>query len=508
MHKLSSRVRKGLSGILTAAMIGSAMSATAFADTTLKAGTYDVDATLSCYVNAMGGVEFSDGYGLLKDSTITVDESGDAEITLELGTTSGLSIYGVACTAFIGTDENPGYYVNGSVVEVSDYTVSEATAANASGQVNYIESITFPVDQSVSEYTMWLYLDSNVMGCQLGDGSGSGASNTPGVATAHTATLTIDWDSIDTGSNSGSENTGSGSTTEEIEGTVYHADMTLSCYVNAMGGVEFSDGYGLLKGNSIVVDEDNNYTATLKLGTTSGLSIYGVACTAFIGTDETPGYYDADGDVLDVDSYTVSDEKVANANGQVNYITSITFPVEKDTEEYTLWLYLDSNVMGCQLGDGSGSGASNNPGVATAHTAILTIDWDTLAAGSSDSNDEKFSAKATIEYVVECCYEVDIPATIEVDAGTKTGEYTVNADAIPTGGYMIVTADSEGVLTNDQDGATIAFTNELSQPSDSENEGTKLMEEGDYLEGKVTITGKASSNGTYTGTLNFTINCY
>lgn len=159
----------------------------------LKPGTYYMTSYLSCYVNAMGGVEFSDGYGLLTDTTVTVDEDGSAVATLNLGTTSGLSIYGVACTAFIDTDEAPGYYKDGAVTKDNvTYTVSSDTVANSKGQVNYITSVTFPVDTAVNEYTMWLYLDSNVMGCQLGNGTGTGSSNTPGVATKHTAKLTID----------------------------------------------------------------------------------------------------------------------------------------------------------------------------------------------------------------------------------------------------------------------------------------------------------------------------
>ena len=494
MHKLKTRLKKLAASVMAASMALSMMAVSASAEeSTLSAGTYDVDATLSCYVNAMGGVEFSDGYGLLTGSSVTVAADGSATATIKLGTTSGLSIYGVACTAFIGTDEAPGVYVNGSVSTTGvTYTTSTDTAANANGQVNYIDSITFPVDQTTSEYTMWLYLDSNVMGCQLGDGSGSGSSNTPGVATAHTAKLTIDWTSVETDSDAPDTDT---DTDDSVAGT-YVADTTLSCYVNAMGGVEFSDGYGLLSASYITKDEDGNAKITLKLGTTSGLTIYGVACTAFIGTDEEPGIY-VDGEVSTEDViYTVSENKVANADGEVNYIDSITFPVDENTEEYTLWLYLDSNVMGCQLGDGSGTGSSNTPGVATAHTATLTIDWDTLEEGAGLV--DTLTASSTVEYTVEGVYEVEIPATIKVDSKTKIGSYDVTAVSLPEGGYMTVSAATAGTLTNGN--ATVNFTNALA--------GDDLTFEGDLVRGTVTVTGKASSVGKYTGTLNFTINCY
>lgn len=505
MHKLSSLMRKGFKGILTAALIGSAMSMTAFADTpstSLKAGTYDIDAELSCFVNAMGGVDFTKDTGVLKDATVTVDEAGDAKLTLELGMGTPFNIYNVPCTPWISGDYAPGYYLDGEVQMLgeSDYAKTAYTNHKSNGdtvETTYMTSLTFPVDVETSEYTMWMYIDSNVMGCQMCDGSGSGASNTPGVSTKHTAKVTLDWASVDTGTdNGGSENDGAGDVTE-IEGTVYSADMKLSCYVDAMGGVEFSDGYGLLQGNKIVKDEEDNYIVTLKFGTTSGLTVYTVDCTAFIGKDSVPGYYDADGKVQNA-KYTVSSKTVYSGSKEkdVNYVDSMTFPIEKNVSEYDLYLYLDSNVMGKQLGEADST-----------HVATLTIDWSTLKEGSSESSVSKKNMSATVEYVVENCYEVEIPTTISVDSKTKEGKYVVNADAIPEGGYIIVTADSEGVL-KDEYNHTVAFTNTLSQPEDSENEGTKLMEEGDTLNGLIKITGKASSNGTYRGTLNFTINCY
>lgn len=187
---------KIVSGVLAVAMLMSMSAVSALAATPTEAGTYNVDSTLSCYVNAMGGVEFSDGYGLMTGSTVEIADDGTAMLTINLGKSTGLSIYTVACTAFIGTDEAPGYYKNGTVTKENvTYTTSTDTATSANGEVNYITSITMPVDITTNEYSMWLYLNSNVMGCQLGDGTGTGASNNPGVATAHTAKLTIDWDS-------------------------------------------------------------------------------------------------------------------------------------------------------------------------------------------------------------------------------------------------------------------------------------------------------------------------
>ena len=286
--------------------------------------------------------------------------------------------------------------------------------------------------------------------------------------------------------------------TNTLEAGEYTVDSSLSCYVNAMGGVEFSDGYGLLTGTTVEVAEDGTATATLNLDKTTGLSIYGVDCTAFIGTDEAPGYYKDGAVTTDGVTYTTSTDTVANANGEVNYITSITFPVDTATSEYTMWLYLDSNVMGCQLGDGTGTGSSNTPGVSTKHTAAFAIDWET-AEKIVEANETK-SQSANVKYTVDGGYEVKIPAEITVDPTTKTAAYSVEAQnfVIEEGAYVTVTADANGTLSNGN--SSLAFTNTL--------ESGKLTKSGDKLNGTVTVTDNASSAGEYAGTIDFTINFF
>lgn len=187
-----------------------------------------------------------------------------------------------------------------------------------------------------------------------------------------------------------------------------------------------------------------------------------------------------------------------NANGQVNYITSITLPVDTATSEYTMWVYLDSNVMGCQLGDGSGTGSSNTPGVATKHTAKLTIDWD--SAEKIVVADESSQQSANVEFTVEGGYEVEIPATITVDATTKKGAYTVTAKNFIIGedAYVTVTASKSGKLSNGSN--ELAFTNTLAEGN--------LTKTGDTLAGTVEVTDSPSNPGKYTGTIDFTINYY
>lgn len=288
----------------------------------------------------------------------------------------------------------------------------------------------------------------------------------------------------------------------------YTVDASLSAYISSMGGIEF--GEGLLTGVDIAVDGSGNAEATLYF-TTAEVTIYSVTCDTFIdATDSEPGYYDESGEVVTAE-YTISEDTALNSNSEaVNYVDSMTIPVSEDQSEYYLWLYINSNVMGVQFCDGNGNGASNTPGVATPYAATLTIDWNTLAEGSSDSTGgsgegatETSSQSSTVVYNAAAqtnTYEVSIPATINVDTDTKTGAYSVTLDSISAtdGSYVTVSSDSSGTLTNGSE--SLSFTNSLGSGS--------LSSAGDSLSGTVTVTDDASTAGEYTGTLNFSINFF
>ena len=171
----------------------------------LPPGTYPLSASLSCYVNAMGGVEF--GASLLTDARLTVTEDGSETITLHF-TKSSVTIYSVTCDTFI--DASPsyvtedrgvksgviGYYDKDGVLRTEDvaYTLSEDTALNAAGEsVHYVDSVTFPVDSRRETYALTLYINSNVMGVQFTQ------PNAAATAATHPATLTVDWSSVGSG---------------------------------------------------------------------------------------------------------------------------------------------------------------------------------------------------------------------------------------------------------------------------------------------------------------------
>lgn len=168
----------------------------------LQQGTYDIKTSLSCYVTAMGGIEF--GGPLLQSSKVTISSNGEASLTLYL-TKSSTTIYGVTCDTFI--DANPSYVTedrgmaNGTIGIYSQsgglttqgvtYTLSSYTAENSSKeQVNYVDSITLPLSYKNDSYNLALYVNSNVMGVQFCN------SNSNAQLTTYPAILTVDWSSI------------------------------------------------------------------------------------------------------------------------------------------------------------------------------------------------------------------------------------------------------------------------------------------------------------------------
>lgn len=173
----------------------------------------------------------------------------------------------------------------------------------------------------------------------------------------------------------------SATSVEDSTESICHVEASLSCYINAMGGVEF--GAPLLQSATAKMSEDGSGMLTIRLGK-SQVEIYSVECNTFIDiapsissennsvTNGTLGYYTEDG-VLDTDniSYTLSSETAKNARDEdVHYVDSITFPVNKNIETYYLTLYINSNVMGTQF-------------TKDTYPATVTVNWDSLSSSSN-----------------------------------------------------------------------------------------------------------------------------
>lgn len=164
-------------------------------------------AMLSCWVTAMGGQEF--GHAVLKGYKITQNQDGTYSCTLSTGTGVGV-IFGIGFVAFIdptgnGSDNadtvkaaQPKYYDAEGSLQDAVFTTSEKDLGTLPSvkQVNVVDSITFPVRRDQSEYNLWMYINSNIMGVQFCDGKGSSSSNHPGEATPYVGKFTIDWDRV------------------------------------------------------------------------------------------------------------------------------------------------------------------------------------------------------------------------------------------------------------------------------------------------------------------------
>ena len=172
--------------MLAAMLLAGALAAFGGCEKEEAAGTYTVGSSLSCYIPAMGGVEF--GEPLLTQTRYAKEEDGSMSLTLYF-TKSSVTIYSITCYTFIDAEPNTGadpvegepedgtigYYDadNRLVTEGVSYTLSEDTTENnLQEQVHYL---TF-------------YINSTVMGAQFkitADGSVTRA-----------ATLTVDWDDL------------------------------------------------------------------------------------------------------------------------------------------------------------------------------------------------------------------------------------------------------------------------------------------------------------------------
>lgn len=166
-------------------------------------------AMLDCYVDAMGGQQF--GHAVFKGISFK-NNNGNIEATLKLGSGVGV-IYSIPFMAYIEpsikslTDETystPKYYDANGNLQDATYTISTADfgirnvlpITQKVEKVYVTDSMTIPVSKDKSEYNLWIYINSNVMGVQFCDGKGSGSSQQPNVQTSYVGKLTIDWDKV------------------------------------------------------------------------------------------------------------------------------------------------------------------------------------------------------------------------------------------------------------------------------------------------------------------------
>ncbi len=283
-------------------------------------------------------------------------------------------------------------------------------------------------------------------------------------------------------------------------GGVYQLSGSLSCYVNAMGGIDFASG--MLSGISVTVDNSGNAYMTINLGVNNG-NIYSVNYIAFVDASYVaPGYYDESGVLHRNTTYTTSSNTATNSSGNaVHYVDSITFPVSTSNlkSTYYLYIYVESNVMGVQFCNGSGSGSSGQPGVLTPYVAQLSVDWGSMSAGAVKVGERTAAVSYTKEKTSynEGEYLLQIPAVLSVDAADGTSVYQV---------IMLESELSENSGIN----VTVPDDEELTDGSEIINAKLKLSDNvlsdaGGILTG-VVILPDETVDGTWVGRTQFTVN--
>ncbi|MBP3710500.1 MAG: hypothetical protein J6I73_08895 [Treponema sp.] len=165
----------------------------------------------------------------------------------------------------------------------------------------------------------------------------------------------------------------------------YTITANLSCFVNAMGGIDFGAGQdeghpSLLVDASVAIATDGSVMLTANFRKSSVI-VYGQLAHTFIdSTNSIPGYYISEEEKKDAIYYTTSADTATDRNGkEVHYVDAMSFPVSKDISSYNLWIYVNSNTTGLQFCNGKGEGTVNQPNVATSYVGKITLNWDTLS---------------------------------------------------------------------------------------------------------------------------------
>ena len=164
-----------------------------------------VDATLSVYAPAMTldlakgqpdkGEKFKP---IVEGCHVTVDGDGKMMITVKFRK-SYVKVGPIEANTFIDPrNSKPGYYDMDEIKQDAPYTVStDDTADDPEGKkVHYVTSMTFPVSKDKTEYFLWLYLNSSVMGAQSGDGKGTAGPNEPNKHSKYEGKFTVDWSTL------------------------------------------------------------------------------------------------------------------------------------------------------------------------------------------------------------------------------------------------------------------------------------------------------------------------
>ena len=198
-----------------------------------------------------------------------------------------------------------------------------------------------------------------------------------------------------------------------------------------MGGVEF--GGPLLTGVYFVTDSSGNEYLKLTF-TKSSVTIYSITCDTFVDANPTDttltrgvangtmGIYDSSGTLVDCTSYTLSSDTALNsADEEVNYVDSITLPIDTRSDTYNIALYINSNVMGVEFCN------ANSAATETTYSATLTVSDDGTYALTISTT------KSSVTIYSVTCYtfidaSVSSPGYYDSDGNLVYIGYTLSSD--------------------------------------------------------------------------------
>ena len=177
----------------------------------LDAGTYQLTASLSCWMSAMGGCDF--GKDLLKSAVLTVGTDGSKKVTIYLHEMVDVMMaYGTA-SAYAEDSGEIGYRI-GSGWAKAEYTTASGTSEE--GAYTYVNSMTFPISAVSNTYDLAMCIG----GTQFGGESARMLSDGSVLA----ATLSVDWTkaytNVKVSSNGTVTNTGSTSASPKTGDTL------------------------------------------------------------------------------------------------------------------------------------------------------------------------------------------------------------------------------------------------------------------------------------------------
>lgn len=185
--------KKFLAFATVAALAVSMFGTTAMAAETnefegVAAGSYEVEASLSCYMNAMGGADL--GAELIKEAALVVDEDGDAAIKLTFNPDATWSTaYFTGQPAYVSSTGDTQCW-NGTAwvdaITTAGPTIQVSGMGGATSDVATVAAMTFPVTEASETYNLAM----NVAGTQFGGANKAVLSN----GSACEATLTVEWE--------------------------------------------------------------------------------------------------------------------------------------------------------------------------------------------------------------------------------------------------------------------------------------------------------------------------